>query len=271
MRGVGRPVTQAEGATVDLATLSVVSHGQGQLLHLLLSDLRRQVGIERMPIIVTLNLRGEAIDPGRYPELHLVVVRNERPQGFAENHNRAFERCETPRFVVLNPDLRIQGSTTLMRLLRIDRYDGRIGLIAPVIVTADGRVEDSIRRNLTPWTVVRRVLRLDAGTVDPIRPATLGAGFFWVAGMCMVIDADAFRRIGGFDESYFMYCEDYNLCARLYLGGFSIVVDREVSVIHEAQRSSHRSPRYLRWHLSSLLRTWCSRTVWEVALRSGQV
>jgi GT2 family glycosyltransferase len=151
---------------------------------------------------------------------------------------------------VLNPDLRILADP-FASMVEIANSDPQIALIAPIVLNSAGGVEDSVRANLTPLSLVRRHLRRD-------RSSDATGSFRWFAGMFLFLRASAFREIGGFDERFFLYCEDYDLCARLRLAGYGIVQDRRTTVIHSARRDSRRSARHLRWHVSSLLRVWRS-------------
>ena len=72
--------------------------------------------------------------------------------------------------------------------------------------------------------------------------------------MFMLAKRDAFREVSGFDEGYFLYYEDIDLCRRLRRAGFDICLVPSARVIHDARRTSHRSLRYLRWHLASMCR-----------------
>ena len=76
----------------------------------------------------------------------------------------------------------------------------------------------------------------------------------WVAGMCMLFPRQAFAEVDGFDTRYHLYYEDVDICSRLWLSGYTVMVDPRFSIIHAAQRSSHRNLRYARWHLQSMLR-----------------
>ena len=73
----------------------------------------------------------------------------------------------------------------------------------------------------------------------------------WVGGMFMLFSREMFSAIRGFDERYFLYYEDVDLCARLTLRGYKVCLTPKSKVIHQAQRTSHRNLRYLRWHLSA--------------------
>ena len=263
----------AEDKLCASITVSVVSHGHGSLLLRLLAQLNAQPSLLGVRVVITLNLSTEAFDPTPYSLLDLQVLRNERPKGFGANHNAAFRLCESAWFAVLNPDLALVDQEPFTGMLaRLVVADGdanapaaRAGLIAPRVISADFVPEDSVRANLTPWSLLKRA----GGRRVPLQPmaqAQRGGPFFWLAGMCLLTRAAAFQEVGGFDERFFLYCEDYDLCARLYNAGYAIRFDPHERVMHEAQRDSHRRWRHLRWHLTSLMKVWFSTAYWRVTI-----
>ena len=244
------------------ATVSIVSHGHGRLLHELLTDLGNQENIATCRIVLTLNLSDEAFDTSAYPALNLTVLRNPRPRGFGANHNAAFTLCKSPWFIVLNPDIRMPDSTALRHLVG-HAPQPTDGVIAPLVLNSLGTPEDAVRSNLSLPSLLRRA----AGRRNRYQPAggsRKGQPFYWLAGMCLVANSAAYRRIDGFDKRFFLYCEDYDLCARLYLAGYEMRVDDTISVVHDAQRDSHWSIKHLRWHVSSLLKVWLSGSFWKI-------
>lgn len=250
-------------AQAGAITLSVVSHGHGALLWRLLDDLQLHKSLRGVRVIVTLNVP-EHFDVARWPGLNLLILRNEQPLGFGANHNAAFLHSTGRWFVVLNPDLRLPDNP-FPALIAAAEAHTRPGVLAPRIMSLDGRDEDSVRLNLTPWSLLRRRFDTGAGRV-PLSVANSTQGFFWLAGMFLMFSADAYRQIGGFDERFFLYCEDYDICARLHLTGKDISVVPAAKAFHAAQRDSHRSSRHFRWHLMSLIRVWISATFWRVTL-----
>lgn len=246
-----------------LITLSIVSHGHGPLLSGLLSDLDRHDSLTPWRIILTLNLSNETFRAEDWPRLDITVVQNQTPKGFGANHNAAFEHCDTPWFAVLNPDLRLPENP-FPRLLEVAERTLQLGAIAPCIVDSTGRAEDSVRENLTPWSLARRKLDSEAGRAEA---GSDDGRFFWIAGMFMMFPASAYRKVAGFNERFFLYCEDYDLCARLRRAGFRLAVATDVTSVHDAQRDSHRSRHHLRLHVTSLLKVWTSSAFWWVTLR----
>jgi N-acetylglucosaminyl-diphospho-decaprenol L-rhamnosyltransferase len=245
-------------------TLSVVSHGHGNLLTSLLGDLDRQAALAGTKVVITLNVAEElAIDT--FANLQIVVVQNSVPRGFGANHNAAFKDCATRWFAILNPDLRIDEAEPFSSLIRFAATVPKVGVLAPRIIAGSGELEDAVRTNLTPLSLLLRPLG-HRGDVTPDLPTRRGKPFYWLAGMCLMFDAAAYRQVGGFDERLFLYCEDYEICARLYASGYALAVDLRSKIVHDAQRDSHRSLKHLVWHLTSLLRVWTTASFWSVTL-----
>jgi GT2 family glycosyltransferase len=104
----------------------------------------------------------------------------------------------------------------------------------------------------------------------PHTPPPSGAAIYhpdWVAGMFMLFRTETLRSVGGFDERYFLYYEDVDLCARLRERGLEVTVCPAASVIHAARRESRSNPRYAFWHLRSALRFLLSQPRIALGLR----
>lgn len=233
--------------------ISIVSHGQGRLVRALLEDLT-VLGQGGVDILVTLNIpEDEAFLEGLGYQPR--VIRNQVPQGFGANHNHAYARTSAAYFAVLNPDIRCDASVfaPLMEALA----DSSIGVAAPRVTSSTGENEDSIRRfpstSRIGYRVMRRMLGLrlkadyDVTSAQPMKVD-------WAAGMFLVFDSLSYKKIGGFDEGYFMYLEDADICRRLGSIGKSTLFVPSVTVIHDAQRASRRSFKHFRWHMKSMLR-----------------
>jgi GT2 family glycosyltransferase len=122
-----------------------------------------------------------------------------------------------------------------------------------MIKNINGGIEDSVRHFPTPFVILaRRLFGLKDAYVFLEGDVNFTAE--WVGGMCMLFRSPAYAQITGFDERYFMYVEDVDVCTRLWKAGIRVVVCPSAVVIHEARRASRRSWAHLRWHITSLLR-----------------
>lgn len=231
-------------------SISIVSHGQAHLVSELLSDLDRLVGKDSISeIILTLNIPEEI--NLKHKDLPITIIQNPSPKGFASNHNAAFRQSTGDFFCVLNPDIRLIENPFIKLLEDMEKL--KLAMIAPAIVNANGQYEDSVRKFPT---VVRLLKRLILGKHDVYTFLKNDTTFYpeWVAGMFMLFDERVYQAVNGFDEKYFLYYEDVDICVRLWKKNLSIGVCPQVSVMHRAQRQSHKHLRFLRWHFCSMAR-----------------
>lgn len=231
-------------------TLSIVSHGQLALVLPLLEQLDRHSRGSIAKVVLTLNIPETDLTAGRPWGFAIERIENAAPLGFGANHNQAFARCDTPWFLVLNPDIRFD-SDVLAPMLAQAAPDA--GLMTPRILESGRPVPEPHRALLTPFEILGRK---KPGYQPPAVPA-------WIPGLFMLFRSQAYRQIGGFDERFFMYGEDFDICARTRLAGWKLQVAEDLRARHDAQRASHRSKKYLYWHVTSLLKVWLSGAFWR--------
>lgn len=232
-------------------SISVVSHGQVALVAHLLGDLRR-VCSTRVEVLLTLNFEEHlpfALEEFPFP---VRIFANAAPKGFGANHNAAFANASAPYFCVLNPDIRLEADVfpALLAELRRKRM---VAAVAPGIVSPEGTPEDSARRFPTLMSILSKAVTGTRGNAEYVNRTTPFTPD-WIAGMFMLLRAEVFAELAGFDERYHLYYEDVDLCARLRRRGYEVRVLPSVRAIHAARRESHRNPRYLWWHVQSLTR-----------------
>ncbi len=250
--------------TENLITLSVVSHGNaGQTGRLLASLQKQEQAATRFQLILTDNLKNDLpdFDPAPWAALH--ILRNDQPLGFASNHNNAFKISQGEYFSILNPDLIFERPVFEQLITSLHKHQADV--IAPTIVDENGTAQDSLRALPSPFEIIRR--RLPGYKFKPYQPDP--AGLIqpdWIAGMFWLMKANVYRQLGGMDESYRLYFEDVDFCTRARLKGLKLLVDSQVQVRHDAQRSSRRSLYYLLLHTQSALHFFTS-SVYRQALR----
>ena len=229
-----------------MITISLVSHGHGPMVSRLVEQLLECATVSH--VIITLNLP-EKVDLPNNDKIEIVV--NQHPKGFSSNHNSAFSICSSPYFCVINPDI-ILCEDPFPRLLATMK-DHKAALCAPRVLAPSGTTEDSIRYFPTVRSLCAKVWYGAEGRFPlPDHQEVLFPD--WVAGMFMLFYSNAFRAINNFDEDYFLYYEDVDICARLHKAHQKIVANRNVSVVHDAQRESRKNLTHMRWHLTSMMR-----------------
>jgi GT2 family glycosyltransferase len=235
-------------------TLSVVSHRQNALVNALLEDVRRVCG-DRVALVLTENVRDEVPLETARLGCPVETLVNDAVKGFGANHNAAFAHCGTPYFCVCNPDVRLPADpfAPLVETLA----DSSAGVAGPLVRSPEGSIEDSARRFPTAWSLLKKAF-IDRRAPDyPTDRGTQAVD--WIAGMFMLFRSDAFRAVGGFDEAYFLYYEDVDICRRLRNAGKKVLFQPQAEVVHDARRASRRDPRLAWHHAASALRFLFSR------------
>jgi GT2 family glycosyltransferase len=174
------------------------------------------------------------------------VVRAPRNGGFGYGCNLGAAQGAAPFLLFVNPDARIDAAS-LERLLAVLRADAGVGLAGPRILDDDGSLAFSVRRFPRLRSTYAKALFLhrawpraswtDELVRDPEvyeRPDTAE----WVSGACMLVRRDAFDRLTGFDEDLFLYCEDTDICLRLWEAGYSVRFEPAAVVRHVGGASS---------------------------------
>ncbi|MFH1818254.1 MAG: glycosyltransferase family 2 protein [Thiobacillus sp.] len=232
-----------------MVTISIVSHGQADLVHRCLLDLTDFPEVAR--VIVTLNIPESDLDVPTGLEGRLLTIRNITPLGFGANHNQAFLNCETPFYCVINPDIRLPKNPFPVLVAELGRK--HVAAIGPAVLSPSGQLEDSVRKFPTPLSLGMKILcRGDGRYQFAIGDETFAAD--WIGGMFMLFQAEDYKRVKGFDEGFFLYYEDVDICARLWKAGCRVLACPKAQVVHDARRASHRNLRYMRWHVSSVVR-----------------
>ena len=162
---------------------------------------------------------------------HASLILNERNLGFGAANNRGLAQVNTPYAMLLNPDC-LPTPEFLAGMLRAAKSFPDAAIIAPHLTRRDGSPEVSYRWPATHW--VSRGPKAEG-------PCCVG----FVCGAVMLLKMDVMRRIGFFDETFFLYYEDEDLCQRVFLAGQQIVVVPDVEITH-LSRGSVKGPNPLK-------------------------
>ena len=168
------------------------------------------------------------------------VVALSHNRGFSRANNVGLTGVSTPWVGFVNPDVTVRGAKDLERLARISTANGR-ALVAPQLVNRDG-TEQPNGRGL-PYLLdkfAHRGIRLPGSKVNEYARIGLQSPTYvaWAMGAALAGPTDVVRRLGGWDERYFLYYEDHDLGLRAWMNGVSVVLDPEVRWPHDWKRAT---------------------------------
>ena len=179
------------------------------------------------------------------------LIRSPVNGGFAKGANLGAQVASGEWLLFLNSDARL-GPGALRTLLEAGGAVEQPGALGPRI-QGPGGIEHSVGRYYGPWRDTVRAFRLyrlfpRSATFDDLhlrRLPDVTTPVEWVSGACLLIRRDVFRDMGGFDEAYFMYVEDMDLCYRLARRGYTNLYVPEALVHHDGGQSPRPSGRIL--------------------------
>ena len=182
----------------------------------------------------------------------VTVIRAEGNEGFSKANNRALRVVDTEFALILNPDARLTSSTVPELMAEADRRPETAAL-GPKTVFADGRPQVSFGPDLSLLAEYRQrklVKGVKAGDVSAIAQFDAATreqrDVDWISGSCMLLRMSAARAVGFFDERYFLYEEDADLCLRLRQAGGRVRFVPKAVVLHELGTSMAKASQRAR-------------------------
>jgi GT2 family glycosyltransferase len=173
-----------------------------------------------------------------FPEA--VLHANTTNPGYGAGANLGIGTCQSRYALLLNSDTRLPRGALTVLTSYLDRHQ-QVGIVGPRLLNPDGSLQPSCYPFLTPLnvlvlnTVLSDVVRHVPILRERFHPAWLkdaARPVAWVKGAALAIRREAFDAVGGFDETYFMYSEELDLCYRLRAAGWETHFVPTTSVTH---------------------------------------
>lgn len=201
---------------------------------------------------------------GLCDDARIEYIFNNDNVGFGAGHNIAIRKClENSKFhLIINPDIYFTEGTLEKICLFMERQP-EIGVVMPKILYPDGAIQYLCKQLPTPFDLIIR--RFIPGPLKfifkkrfvkyELRDKNYGEVMDvpCLSGCFMFVRTEIFSHIGLFDERYFMYLEDVDLCKRIG-AKFRTVYYPEASVYHHYDKGSYKSCKLLYYHVMSAIR-----------------
>ena len=258
-------VPDGERVTADLAVV-IVNFNAGEHLPRCIASVYAASGELGLDLVVVDNASRDGSSATAAEEHPAVrVLENPVNRGFAAAANRGIGATDAPLIMLLNPDAEITGGT-LCTFLEVARERPRLGVLGPLVRNPDGTIQPSARkipgmREGLAHAFLGRVApdnRFSRSYTMAGWDRTTEREVGWIAGSAMLLRREAVEAVGGFDEGYFMYVEDVDLCTRLRQAGWQVVFSPELEVVHQIGVSTRgQRGRMAFAHSRSIYRYFC--------------
>jgi len=181
-----------------------------------------------------------------FPQVRLIA--NERNLGFTRGNNQGLALSRGRYVLFLNPDTEVVGDALATMVHYMDDHPD-VGALGPLLRYPDGSVQSSRRRFPTLGTALFESTLLELwwpGNPWARRyrmadwPDDVEQEVDWVVGACLLARREVLDQVGGFDEGFFMYSEEMDLCRRIKAAGWRVVYLPSAQVIHHEGKSSEQ-------------------------------
>lgn len=184
------------------------------------------------------------------------ILRNTTNLGFATACNIGAQASQGEYLLFLNPDCRLEPNTIDELTLALNSAPD-IGMVGGLLLNPDGSEQAGGRRSVpTPWRSFTRAFGLSKLVPKyfkdfnlhqhplPDTPIAVEA----ISGACMLMKRNTFEQLGGWDQAYFLHCEDLDLCMRYRGAGYRILFVPSARIIHYKGVCSQAQPLKVEWH-----------------------
>lgn len=176
--------------------------------------------------------------------------------GFGKGHNFVLQRLNSEYHAIVNPDI-IFIEDAFSKILDWMSTKSDVGCVIPKIVDIDGNLQQVYRKELTVFDMFIRMFcknlfqkRLNSHTLqdkDYSKPFQVPFG----QGSFLVIRTNLLKKLGGFDDNFFMYLEDADLCKRVNQVS-KLMYLPDTKVIHKWEKGSHSNKKLFMYHMQSM-------------------
>jgi len=254
-----RPTRNRYGSMPPFYVVTVNYHNENKIANMIKSI--GSPGILKKLIIVD-HSRSDSLS-AIGADFPILVIRQPN-RGYGAGINRGLRQIpDQDAFVMLcNPDTAILNWGKLLDALDYMKQHPNIGCLIPTLMSRDGKLQPAVRKFYTlsilmaarnPWIqkrfpeALKRHYYLEKEAGEPLEVD-------WGSGSAMIVRNSMFPYPVSFDERFFLYFEDVDLCAQMWRHGFSVVYYPQLIVYHDAASLSRKSIYYFAIHCASLLK-----------------
>lgn len=181
-----------------------------------------------------------------HKEERIKLIESPANVGFAAGNNLGVENATGEYVLILNPDTTVREDS-IAKMVEYMESHPEVGILGPKLEYSDGTIQDSCRRDMKFYDLILKRTPLGKLPLFKKRVENYTMGDFdknktqeveLITGACMLIKRDFYDEIGGFDDRYFLFMEDFDLCKEVRKAGKKVVYFPEAIINHYHKRLS---------------------------------
>lgn len=174
--------------------------------------------------------------------------------GFGKAHNLVLDKINSDFHLILNPDVEFQ-SNVISNLIKVLLNEPKVSFITPKVLYPNKEIQFVCRKHPTFFDLINRKLKISKNNIskNEYQDQGLEKPFYpdFIHGCFMLFKTKDFKRLKGFDERYFLYMEDADMCKKIDDLGKKKLFYPEIEITHQHQKGSSKSIKLFFYHLSS--------------------
>ncbi|MFV5692471.1 glycosyltransferase family 2 protein [Flavobacterium sp. LT1R49] len=217
-------------------------------------------GLNERLYLIDNSLRDELSDLCNHSKI--IYVHNPSNPGFGSAHNIAIEKAiesGSDYHFIVNPDIYFEGDV-ITPMVEYMKMDSAIGMMMPQILNTDGSIQNLPKLLPSPFSIFKRKIK------KPVRayqkfineyelrqvPKNIIYNAPVLSGCFTLLNLDAIKKVGMYDDKFFMYFEDWDLSRRMHQN-YKTIYFPKVSVVHEYESGANKSKKLFKIFVSSAI------------------
>jgi len=214
---------------MDISVI-IINYNTADLIKQCVTSILNQTGVTYEIIVADNASTDDSVNVLKTFGESITLIANKDNLGFGKANNRAFKKSKGRYLFLLNPDAELMGQDALYKAVKYMEEYPECGLAGTQIINNNNQIEK---------TYYDHYPREDQSSIDFSKlPGKLAT----VLGASMVIRRDVFEAVNGFDEDFFLYAEETDLCLRIRKYGYQIQYNDSAVVKHIGSASTRKSP-----------------------------
>ena len=241
-----------------ILSISIVSYNNSQEVEQLLESIERftDKSISKQIFVVDNADEREVYHKmmDKFPDLKYFYTGQNL--GFGKGHNYILDKIDSKYHAIVNRDI-LLSVDSFLKIIKYMEQDNSIGMVIPKMVDQNGDMLYVCRRELTKWDMFirmffrklfkKRIAHHEMRDMDYTEPFQVPFG----QGSFLVIRTQLLKQLKGFDDNFFMYVEDADLCKSVNKVS-KLMYYPDTTVVHKWEKGSHKNMKLFKYHLKSM-------------------
>lgn len=229
-------------------SIIILNYNTSNLLRLCIQNLLKlEINFTYEIIVVDNASQDDSVEMMRkqYPEIKLIA--SETNTGHAAGNNLGIKQAQGEYILILNTDIIFSTVQDFDKVLNFMDQHPAVAIVGPKLLNGDGTVQNSCYRPYSFWTPIYRrtpLGKFDFAKKDLERHLMWdfkhheNREVAWILGACMFVRKDFLNEYGAFNDDFFLYFADYELCDRATRNGLKVYYFADTQIIHYHKRES---------------------------------